>query len=217
MKLLLLLLEPFSQTGLVLAQSEQVALQQDDGRLANAGAVDRRLLLDVVFEVFRLGKVDGNHALLELRRRDLVRLARDLLLAVSGLCGRRERKGQQLTPPMTTSLAARHCSSDMSHFLMTWYGWKLDFLPSSPSTTFFRVNSCTPSRSTEKTRAPSLASNAASGRPTTSDRFTTVMVRPNAREPYGRRGLYTWQCSRVLTIASGVQGRIALTRPSGVC
>jgi hypothetical protein len=35
--------------------------------LANAGAVDRRLLLDVVFKVFRLGKVDGDDALLELR------------------------------------------------------------------------------------------------------------------------------------------------------
>ncbi|MBZ6370584.1 MAG: hypothetical protein LBE44_01410 [Microbacterium hominis] len=86
---MLLLLEPFSQTGLVLAQSEQVALQQDDGRLANAGAVDRRLLLDVVFKVFRLGKVDGDDALLELRRRDLVRLARNLLLVVSALCEKR--------------------------------------------------------------------------------------------------------------------------------
>lgn len=40
----------------------------------------------------------------------------------------------------------------------------------------------------------------------------TVIVRPNARLPYGNKVLYTLQCSKVLTIAKGVQGRIALTR-----
>lgn len=74
----LALREALPQARLVLPQAEQVALEQDDRRLADTGAVDRRLVLDVVFKVFRLGKVDGDDTLLELRRRDLVRFARDL-------------------------------------------------------------------------------------------------------------------------------------------
>ena len=85
--------------------------------------------------------------------------------------------------------------------------------------------------STEKTRAPSLANNAASGRPTTSDlrghvsdaecslRFgvrcahllITVIVLPYARSPYGSSLLYTPMNSRHFTIARGVHGRIDFT------
>lgn len=41
------------------------------------------------------------------------------------------------------------------------------------------------------------------------------MTFPRARSPYSSILLYTPMCSRTLTIASGVQGRIDLTVPGG--
>ena len=85
--------------------------------------------------------------------------------------------------------------------------------------------------STERTRAPSFASRAASGLPTTSDLphvssraeiqnkgahlLTTVMTFPLARSPYASILLYTPRCSNTLTIARGVHGKMDLTVPSG--
>lgn len=69
--------------------------------------------------------------------------------------------------------------------------------------------------STLKTLAPSFANSAAKGLPTTSDLLITVMTFPLARSPYSNILLYTPRCSRTLTIASGVHGRIDLTVPGG--
>lgn len=46
-------------------------------------------------------------------------------------------------------------------------------------------------------------------------RLMTVTVFPYARSPYGRILLYTPICSSDLTTASGVQGRMDLTKPAG--
>lgn len=82
------------------------------------------------------------------------------------------------------------------------------------------------SMSTDRTRAPSLASRAARGRPTTSDLLSallgegtylliTAIVFPRARSPYSKSLLYTPMCSRTLTMARGVQGRMLLHVPGG--
>lgn len=46
-------------------------------------------------------------------------------------------------------------------------------------------------------------------------RLITVTVFPYARSPYGRILLYTPMCSRHLTMARGVQGKMDLTVPAG--
>lgn len=86
------------------------------------------------------------------------------------------------------------------------------------------------SMSTLRTLAPSLANKAASGLPTTSDLnisylnltyrvesylLITVITFPLALSPYSSILLYTPRCSRTLTIAKGVHGRMDLTVPDG--
>lgn len=74
-------------------------------------------------------------------------------------------------------------------------GWFTSCFPKcNPSP---RWNSIIPFSSTEYTFAPSFANSAASGRPTTSLRLTTVMTRPWRRFPSGRIRLYTLMYSRI--------------------
>ena len=71
------------------------------------------------------------------------------------------------TPLITTSL--RGTQSFMPHPSFSTTSCRFFLIPSP------LVNCCTPVTSTEYTQAPSFANKAASGRPTTSDLFTTVM------------------------------------------
>ncbi len=79
------------------------------------------------------------------------------------------------TPLITTSLRYRHSSKDFSGIGVT--AWRTFFKPRP------RENNCVPSRSIEKTFAPSFASKAARGLPTTSERLITVIVLPCNRLP----------------------------------
>lgn len=137
-------------------------------------------------------------------------------------------------PETTTSESARHSSRDLLQGSVKWRGCHAGTLS---GLSCLRVYSTMLSMSTLNTRAPSLASSAARGRPTTSlllaqhsvvskkssaetgeikgkrNLLMTVMVLPKALWPYLSTELYTPAASRALTIASDVHGKMALTSP----
>lgn len=148
---------------------QQVPQQDDDSHLANRRNKDGSLLLDLGAEVLRKDvKYRTTGDSMGYRTKPTFSLEKLIHTAPS-----RSRLVSNLylspgTPEMTTSHSGA-TSFRVAPSIST-ISCRRFFKPSP------RVNFCTPVISTLYTQAPSLASSAANGRPTTSERFTTQIV-----------------------------------------